>query len=184
MHAETLQTNHPCKKTSWSCLLESSIHISYRMAHKSNKTKWSEQCSSPPEKEDDTVLWERPLRTNMAFRVSWQWRSLVNIWTKPISIYVAQSTLENTGLGLFLLPLRSGVCKPCSKRPFCCWQLVFSCTNRSEAESDISRQKSLHCIDTDKSQPGNYYVYREGVSYDAEVIDGENHGQFANQGSH
>ena len=81
------------------------------------------------------------------------------------NLSVAQSTLENTGLGLFLLPLRS-----------------------EAKQKVISAGKNLctyaYSMDTDKSQPGNYYVDREGVSYDAEVIDGENHGRFANQGSH
>lgn len=79
------------------------------------------------------------------------------------NLYVAQSTIENAGLGLFLLPPRPGARQ----------KVIPAGTNLCTY---------AHRMVTDESHGGDYYVYREGGSYDAEVIDGENHGRFANQG--
>lgn len=81
------------------------------------------------------------------------------------NLYVAQSTIENAGLGLFLLPPRPGA-------------------RTKVIPADTSLCIYAHLIgpeETDESH-GDYYVFRDGGSYDAKVIDGENHGRFANQG--
>ncbi len=81
------------------------------------------------------------------------------------NLYVAQSTIENAGLGLFLLPPKPGA-------------------SRKVIPAGTHLCTYAHCIRPGESDEthGDYYVFREGGSYDAKIIDGENHGRFANQG--
>lgn len=81
------------------------------------------------------------------------------------NLYVAQSTIENAGLGLFLLPPRPGARE----------KVIPACTSLCIYAHPIGPGE------TDESH-GDYYVFCEGRSYDAKIIDGKNHGRFANQG--